>query len=127
MTSLSADTIDGKKLYEEVYCARGDMENRIKEQQLDLFATRTSAHLMRVNQIRLWLSSVAYCLIEALRRLGLEGTKLANAYCGTIRDRLLKIGARIRITVGKVWVSLATSHPAEPLFAHAYQRVRRGS
>ncbi len=100
------------------------MENRIKEQQLDLFAT--PGRLMRVNQIRLWLSSVAYCLIDALRRLGLEGTKLANAYCGTIRNRLLKIGARIRITVRKIWASLASSHPAESLFAHAYQ-LRRGS
>ena len=127
VTSLSVDAIEGQTLYEEIYCARGDMENRIKEQQLDLFATRTSGHLMRVNQMRLWLSSVAYSLIEALRRLGLEGTALANAYCGTIRLRLLKIGARIRVTVRKVWVSLASSHPAEKVFAHAYHRLLRGS
>ena len=75
---------------------------RIKEQQLDLFATRTSGKLMRVNQIRLWLSGVAYSLIEALRRIGLAGTELANAYCGTIRLKLLKIGARIRVTVRRV-------------------------
>ena len=124
VTSLK---LDPQTLYEKLYCARGDMENRIKEQQLDLFATRTSGHLMRVNQIRLWLSSVAYSLIEALRRLGLEGTALANAYCGTIRLRLLKIGARVRVTVRKVWVSLASSHPAEKLFAHAYYRLLRGS
>ena len=122
-TSLSIQQAQAKKLYEELYCARGDMENRIKEQQLDLFATRTSGRLMRVNQMRLWLSSVAYTLIEALRRIALQGTELANAYCGTIRLRLLKIGARIRVTVRKVWVSLASSHPAEPLFAHAYERL----
>lgn len=126
VTSLAIDAMEGQRLYEELYCARGDMENRIKEQQLDLFATRTSGHLMRVNQLRLWLSSVAYALIEALRRLGLAGTALANAYCGTIRLRLLKIGARIRVSVRKVWVSLATSHPAEPIFAHAYQRLLPG-
>ena len=124
VTSLPSEEIDAKTLYEELYCARGDMENRIKEQQLDLFATRTSGRLMRVNQMRLWMSGVAYCLIEALRRLALQGTKLANAYCGTIRLRLLKIGARVRVTVRKVWVSLASSHPAEPVFAHAYERLR---
>ncbi len=127
VTSLSVDAIDGQTLYEEVYCARGEMENRIKEQQLDLFATRTSGRLMRVNQMRLWLSGVAYSLIEALRRLGLQGTELANAYCGTIRLRLLKIGARIRVTIRKVWVSLASSHPAERVFAHAYHRLLCGS
>ena len=127
VTSLSVDEMEGQRLYEEIYCARGDMENRIKEQQLDLFATRTSGRLMRVNQIRLWLSSLAYSLIEALRRLGLEGTTLANAYCGTIRLRLLKIGARIRVSVRRVWVSLASSHPAEAVFAHAYEQLMRGS
>jgi hypothetical protein len=126
VTSLSVDEVDAKTLYEELYCARGDMENRIKEQQLDLFSTRTSGRLMRVNQMRLWLSSVAYLLIDALRRIALEGTQLANAYCGTIRVRLLKIGARIRVTVRKVWVSLASSHPAEAIFAHAYGRLRAG-
>jgi hypothetical protein len=124
-TSLSIRETQAQKLYEELYCARGDMENRIKEQQLDLFATRTSGRLMRVNQMRLWLSSVAYTLIEALRRIALKGTELANAYCGTIRLRLLKIGARIRVTVRKVWVSLASSHPAAPIFAHAYERLLR--
>jgi hypothetical protein len=127
VTSLAIDEINAKALYEEIYCARGDMENRIKEQQLDLFATRTSGRLMRVNQMRLWLSSVAYSLIEALRRVGLQDTALANAYCGTIRLRLLKIGARIRVSVRKVWVSLASSHPAEAVFAHAYYRLLTGS
>jgi hypothetical protein len=126
VTSFPVDEVDAKTLYEELYCARGDMENRIKEQQLDLFSTRTSGRLMRVNQMRLWLSSVAYLLIDALRRIALEGTQLAHAYCGTIRVRLLKIGARIRVTVRKVWVSLASSHPAEAIFAQAYERLRAG-
>jgi hypothetical protein len=126
VTSFPVDEVDAQTLYEELYCARGDMENRIKEQQLDLFSTRTSGRLMRVNQMRLWLSSVAYTLIEALRRIALGGTQLANAYCGTIRLRLLKIGARIRVSVRKVWVSLASSHPAESVFGHAYQRLRAG-
>ena len=121
VTSLAADA---RWVYEEIYCARGDMENRIKEQQLDLFSTRTSGRLMRVNQIRLWLSSVAYALLEALRRLGLEGSEMARCYCGTIRTRLLKIGASVRVTVRRIWLSLASSHPAEPVFAHAYDRLR---
>ena len=125
VTSLSADRIDARTLYEKLYCARGDMENRIKEQQLDLFATRTSGHLMRVNQIRLWLSSVAYSLLNELRRLGLDGTRMAKAQCGTIRLKLLKIGARVRVTVRKVWVSLASSYPYEDLFARAYDGLQR--
>lgn len=126
VTSLAPDAFPAQTLYEEIYCARGDMENRIKEQQLDLFATRTSGHLMRVNQLRLWLSSVAYCLIDALRRIALQGTDLARAYCGTIRLKLLKIGARIRVSVRKVWVFLASSHPGQEVFAHAYRRLRAG-
>jgi Transposase DDE domain group 1 len=125
VTSLASQNIEAQQLYEAIYCARGEAENRIKEQQLDLFATRTSGHLMRVNQIRLWLSSVAYVLVDALRRVGLAGTELANAYCGTIRTRLLKIGARVRVSVRRVWVSLASSHPAERVFAHAVANLRR--
>jgi hypothetical protein len=121
VTSLDGDA---RWLYEEIYCARGEIENRIKEQQLDLFATRTSGRLMRVNQIRLWLSTVAYSLLEALRRLGLEGSDMARSYCGTIRTKLLKIGACVRVSVRRVWLSLASSHPAEPVFAHAYHRLR---
>jgi len=125
VTSLPSDAYGAKELYETIYCARGEAENRIKEQQLDLFATRTSGRLMRVNQIRLWFSSVAYTLLEALRRLGLADSAMENAYCGTIRSRLLKIGARIRISARKVWVSLASAHPAEALFAHVYERLAR--
>jgi hypothetical protein len=124
VTSLPRKAFPGQSLYEDIYCARGEMENRIKEQQLDLFATRTSARLMRVNQLRLWLSSVAYCLIDSLRRVALQGTDLARAYCGTIRLKLLKIGARVRVTVRNVWVSLASSHPAQSIFEHAYLRLR---
>jgi hypothetical protein len=98
---------DPKMLYEKVYCARGEMENRIKEQQLSLFADRTSAATMRANQIRLWFSSVAYLLMQAVRRLALKGTQMEKAQCQTIRLKLLKIGAHVKITVRKVWVSLA--------------------
>jgi len=116
---------DPRTVYEEIYCARGDMENRIKEQQLDLFATRTSGRRMRVNQIRLWLSSVAYLLLNELRRLGLAGTRMATAQCGTMRLKLLKIGARVRVSVRKVWVSLASGYPHEDLFARAYENLQR--
>ncbi|KKL45164.1 hypothetical protein LCGC14_2358420, partial [marine sediment metagenome] len=116
VTSLSSDEFDVKTLYEQQYCARGEMENRIKEQQLCLFADRTSAATMRANQLRLWLSSVAYTLLSALRRLGLKGTKLARARCDTIRLKLLKIGAQIKITVRKVWVRFSESYPYQHLF-----------
>lgn len=125
VTSLSADEFDAKILYEEQYCARGDMENRIKEQQLCLFADRTSAATMRANQLRLWFSSVSYTLLNALRRLGLKGTKLAKARCDTIRLKLLKIGAQIKLTVRKVWVSLSESYPYQQLFKQVYENLRR--
>jgi hypothetical protein len=123
VTSLSADEIEAQPLYENEYCARGDMENRIKEQQLYLFADRTSAATMRANELRLWFSSVAYTLMVALRRLGLKGTELANAQCGTIRLKLLKIGAQIRVTVRKVWISLSESCPYKCIFARVYDRL----
>ncbi len=125
VTSLSADEIEARPLYEDEYCARGDMENRIKEQQLNLFADRTSATTMRANELRLWFSSVAYVLLNALRRLGLKGTDLAKAQCGTIRLKLLKIGAQIRVTVRKVWVSLAESYPYRNVFHQVYDRLRK--
>ena len=123
VTSLSSDEFDAKRLYEEQYCARGDMENRIKEQQLYLFADRTSAATMRANQLRLWLSSVAYTLMNALRRLGLKGTELAKARCDTIRLKLLKIGAQIKVTVRKVWVSLSESYPYQQLFRQVCENL----
>lgn len=122
-TSISADQLDAQTLYEDHYCPRGDMENRIKEQQLHLFADRTSAATMRANQIRLALSTLAYTLLAALRRLGLQGTSMAQAQCGTIRTRLLKIGARVVVTARKVWVSLSQAFPLQQVFAAAYHRL----
>jgi hypothetical protein len=123
VTSLSADDVDARTLYEQRYCGRGDMENRIKEQQLWLFADRTSCATMRANQLRLWFSSVAYTLMQALRRLGLKGTKLAKAQCGTIRLKLLKIGAQICVTVRKIWVSFSESYPYQQLFRQVYENL----
>jgi hypothetical protein len=123
VTSLAASDI--RWLYEDLYAARGDMENRIKEQQLYLFADRTSTAFLRSNQNRLYFSSMAYVLMQALRRLALQGTELAKAQCHTIRVKLLKIGAQVRITVRKVWVSLAESYPYADLFRQAYHNLRR--
>lgn len=124
VTSLPRNRYDGRTLYETVYCARGDMENRIKEQQLYLFADRTSAATMRANQIRLDLSSVAYVLLAALRRLALAGTEMARAQCHTIRSKLLKIGALVTLSARKVWVSLASGCPYAAIFATAWGRLR---
>ena len=123
VTSISREDTDARALYEDLYCARGDMENRIKEQQLGLFADRTSTATMRANQIRLWLSSVAYVLLHALRRLGLQRTALARAQCDTIRLKLLKIGAQVRVTVRKIWVSLASGSPYATIFEQTYQNL----
>lgn len=123
VTSLRAEQMEGRPLYEELYCRRGEMENRIKEQQLALFADRTSTSLMRSNQLRLYFSSFAYCLLQALRRLGLQGTEMAQAQCQTIRLKLLKIGAEIRITVRKVWVSLAAGYPYAAIFTQVYRNL----
>ena len=101
------------------------MENRIKEQQLSLFADRTSAATMRANQIRLWFSSVAYLLMQAVRRLALKGTAMEKAQCQTIRLKLLKIGAQVKITVRKVWVSLAEGCPYREIFLRAHENLRR--
>ena len=99
------------------------MENRIKECQLDLFADRTSAATMRANQLRLWFASMAYVLIEALRRIALKTTKLANATCGTIRLRLLKIGALVRVSVRRVKIAMASAHPWRREWAIAHARL----
>jgi hypothetical protein len=125
VTSLPADAFDARTLYEQQYCARGEMENRIKEQQLYLFADRTSAGTMRANQLRLWLSSVAYTLLQALRQFGLRGTELVRARCDTIRQKLLKIGASVRVTVRRVWLSMAQSYPYQDLFAAVYENLRQ--
>jgi len=123
VTSLGIGEMEPRSVYEDFYCARGDMENRIKEQQLDLFADRTSTHALHSNQVRLYLSSMAYCVLVALRRLALAGTEMAKAQCGTIRLRLLKIGAQVRITARKIWISMAAGHPAAGVFAAAHQKL----
>ncbi len=124
VTNLPPSRAAAKRLYEKLYCARGDMENRIKEQQLDLFADRTSAATMRANQLRLYFASFAYVLMHGLRRLGLEGTQLARAQCTTIRLKLLKIGARLRVTVRKVWLSFSESYPYAKDFMEILANLR---
>lgn len=126
VTSLASEAWAAADLYERLYCARGEMENRIKEQQLCLFADRTSSHSLASNQLRLWFSSVAYILLDELRRLGLAGTEWARARCDTIRLKLLKVGARVRVTVRRVWVHLASSYPQAALFAQIVRQLRAG-
>jgi hypothetical protein len=113
VTSLTSERRAAQALYEELYCERGNMENRIKE-QFSLFADRVSAETIRANQLRLYLSAAAYILVSGLRRVGLKGTELVQAQVSTIRTRLLKIGAQMRISVRKVWVSMASSYPWRP-------------
>jgi len=125
VSSLSSETIPAQRLYEHDYCGRGDMENRIKEQQLFLFAYRTSCATMRANQVRLALSTVAYLLLRALRQFGLPQTELAQAQADTIRLKLLKIGAVIRISVRRVYVSLSESYPFRAVFERIYANLRR--
>jgi Transposase DDE domain group 1 len=125
VTSLAQKEVSGQVLYEDIYCARGDMENRIKECQADLFADRTPAATMRANQLRLWFASFAYVLMCALRRLALAGTELARATCASIRLKVLKIGAQVTISVRRVKVAFASSYPFQQLFALAHARLRR--
>ena len=123
VTNLSAEEWAAQRLYEELYCGRGEMENRIKE-QLSLFAGRVSAETMKANQLRVYFAAMAYVLMHGLRRLGLKGTELERAQATTIRLRLLKIGAQIRITVRKVWLSMASSYPWQWLFGQVHQNLR---
>jgi hypothetical protein len=123
VTSLTSERWAGQALYEELYCGRGDMENRIKE-QFSLFADRVSAETMRANQMRLYLSAMAYVLVSGLRRVGLKGTELAQAQVSTIRIKLLKIGAQIRVSVRKVWVSMASSYPLQGIFQQVWSNLR---
>jgi hypothetical protein len=125
VTSLTAEAFEARALYEDFYCARGEMENRIKEQQLCLFADRTSCATMRANQLRLWLSSAAYTLLVILRQFALQGTEMAQARCDTIRLKLLKLGASVRMTVRRVWISLSESCPYQRLFTQVYENLRR--
>jgi len=124
VTSLKKRAASARFLYEKLYCARGDMENRIKECQIDMFADRTPAATMRTNQLRLWFASFAYVLMCALRRIGLAGTQLAQATCGTIRQKLLMIGARVTISVRRVKLALASACPYREVFCIAAQALR---
>jgi hypothetical protein len=125
VTSLSADRLGAGYIYERLYCARGDMENRVKEQQLGLFADRTSAATMHANQLRLYFSSIAYLLMQALRRIGLQGTEMATAQCTTIRVKLLKIGAQVQTTVRRVWFRMAGGYPYAEIFAQALDNLQK--
>jgi hypothetical protein len=123
VTSLDPAAAEARYLYEQVYCARGEMENRIKECQLDLFADRTSAGTMRANQLRLWFASMAYVLLCALRRIALRHTQFADATCGTIRRKLLKIGALVRVSVRRIKIAMASACPYQNEFALAHLRL----
>jgi hypothetical protein len=123
VTSLDEQTYPAKELYEKLYCARGDMENRIKEQQLGLFADRTSTATMRGNQLRLWIASMAYTLAQALRRIGLRGTTLATAQVSTIRVRLLKLSGLVRISVRRIHVALSSAFPLQDVFAQVLRNL----
>lgn len=127
VTSLKTAEAGARFLYEQVYCARGDMENRIKECQADLFADRTSTGTMRANQLRLWFAAMAYLLICALRRIGLQHTQFAEAACGTIRLKLLKIGALVRISVRRVKFAMASGCPWQAEWALAHARLRHAA
>src|SRR5438477_12543715 len=123
VTSLTAADGDGRRLYEDVYCARGEMENRIKDGQIDLFADRTSTGTMQANQLRLWFASMAYVLLDSLRRIALQATELADASCGTIRRKLFKIGALVTISVRRVKFAMASGCPYKAAFATAHRAL----
>lgn len=123
VTSLKRKNVRARTVYEDLYCARGDMENRIKECQADLFGDRTSTGTMRANQLRLWFASMAYVLVTALRRIGLHGTQFQRATPGTIRLKFLKIGARVTRSVRRLKVAMSSGHPHQREFALAHTRL----
>jgi hypothetical protein len=125
VTSIGKEEIAAQLLYEDEYCARGDMENRIKEQQLYLFSDRTSSATMRANQLRLWFSSLAYVIMNELRKRALQSTEFARATCETIRLKLLKIGAQVRVSVRRVYVSLASGYPYQEAFCKILSSIRK--
>src|SRR5271157_2791066 len=127
VTNLSSQESEAQELYEKLYCARGEMENRIKEQQLYLFADRTSSATMRANQLRLWFSSLAYVILNELRSVGLRGTKMAESTCQSIRLKLLKIGAQVKLSVRRVVFSMANGYPDQVLFASVLSNLQRAS
>lgn len=124
VTSLPAREYEKRYMYEELYCARGEMENRIKEQQLDLFGDRASCHTFRGNEIRLWFSMAAHLLVTELRRVALVGTELARAQASTLRVKLFKIGALVTVSVRRVYIQLSSAFPRQALFAAALGRLR---
>jgi hypothetical protein len=124
VTSYAPARLAAAPLYEQLYCARGDMENRIKEQQLGLFADRTSTATLRANQLRLWIASLTYVLLHELRRVGLAGTVLARAQVGTIRTRLLKLGALVTVSVRRIVVAMSSVFPLHAVFRHALHQVQ---
>src|SRR3974377_941480 len=123
VTSRSRAEHQARHLYEKLYCARGEMENRIKECQLDLFADRTSAATMRANQLRLWFAAMAYVMLCGLRRIALRHTQFAQATCGTIRLKLFKIGALVRVSVRRIKIAMASAFPCQSEFAIAHSRL----
>jgi hypothetical protein len=124
VSSLAPEACAAPPLYEQEYCGRGDLENRIKEQQLMLFAGRVSCATMRANQVRLCLATVAYVVLRALRAFGLNQTELAQAQCDTIRLRLLKLGAVVRISVRRVWLALSEAYPLRAVFTQVWTKLR---
>ncbi len=124
VTNLSSEDYEAQVLYEKLYCARGEMENRIKEQQLYLFADRTSSATMAANQLRLWFSSLAYVILKELRAVGLRGTRMAQATCASIRLKLLKIGANVKLSVRRVAFTMASGYPDQLLFASVLTNLR---
>jgi len=125
VTSLASEEMEARGLYEDLYCARGDMENRIKEQQLALFADRTSTATMRGNQLRLWIASLAYTLMDELRRVALRDTALAKAQVGTIRTRLLKLSGVVKLSVRRVRIALSSVFPLQAVFERALLNIQR--
>lgn len=125
VTNIPATQWSAQRLYETLYCARGEVENRIKEQQLDMFANRVSTSELFSNQLRLYFSTIAYTLLHSLRSMALKHTRLARAQCGTIRTRLVKIAANVRVTVRRVWVSMPTGCPYADLYAKAHAAILR--
>lgn len=123
VTSLRQEAFAAQELYKDIYCQRGEMENRIKECQIDMFSDRTSAATMRANQLRLWFSALAYVLVDAVRRLALHGTKLERATCGTIRLKLLKLAAVVTRSVRRIKIAFANACPIKHIFAIAHQRL----
>lgn len=123
VTSLAAENWPARELYEQLYCARGGMENRIKE-QFQLFADRVSSETMHANQLRVYLSAMSYILVSGLRRLGLKANELAEAQPSTIWTKLFKIGATVRVSVRRVWVSMASSYPRQKVFQQTWMNLR---